>query len=459
MGALYLRFRPESCREALAKELQQTLNASGVHYHVRTIKRQLAGKVVTIPAAVQDAMRHLLLRVGGLQGTRDIDHALAAAGLAVGFERRVSGYVSTDRIVPLAQLWLLLNPTRSRRSLALELAARLSDTGCPLKADPIQVILAGRQTSARREVLMELLALLAPHGIVSEQEGRRRLSTYRAALSNYEAERSLRSASELFRLGVAWKVQAREPSSRHLAVLLRKRLASTHIDMSVHQLQEALDGKPKTVRGALVSAMESLLRETLREGESLEKAVAEATRDEARLIDLCWVDVAPIAELAGEWLEHNPGASMRQLALRVSRTARSMGYSTSISSVQPILGGHKSRTRGFVYRALLKQITSREQRVPREHVRPSRWAQEALAIASKRVPASGSKGVRSPRKKVSPTAQIDSVDAYLQDMRAHSVLSPEQERTLATRIVEAEHGLLATLLQSSAVVRDLASIE
>ena len=48
------------------------------------------------------------------------------------------------------------------------------------------------------------------------------------------------------------------------------------------------------------------------------------------------------------------------LRRRVTTSARRMGYATSPNTIQSILAGHKKRTRGFVYSALLEQFLLRE---------------------------------------------------------------------------------------------------
>ena len=117
MGTLVLQ-KKDCSREALAFELREHLETLGIDYHVRTIKRQLTGGVSSVPPEVQGAMRHVLLRANGLGTDLDIENALRTARLWVVPEEREPEYLSAGRIVPLAQLWLLLNPTHSKRALA-----------------------------------------------------------------------------------------------------------------------------------------------------------------------------------------------------------------------------------------------------------------------------------------------------------------------------------------------------
>ena len=77
VGALFLHKKDVS-REALARELKEHLKPLGVNYHVRTLNRQLTGKVASVPPEVQGAMRHLVLKANGLRTEADIEAALLA---------------------------------------------------------------------------------------------------------------------------------------------------------------------------------------------------------------------------------------------------------------------------------------------------------------------------------------------------------------------------------------------
>jgi hypothetical protein len=57
-----------------------------------------------------------------------------------------------------------------------------------------------------------------------------------------------------------------------------------------------------------------------------------------------------------------------------------MGYSTSHNTIQPILAGHKKKTRGFVYRAMLKQFQDHGEHIPAEHILPSRWLEASQPL-------------------------------------------------------------------------------
>ena len=64
---------------------------------------------------------------------------------------------------------------------------------------------------------------------------------------------------------------------------------------------------------------------------------------------------------------------MRRLSIRLSTTLEKMGYRTSHNTLQPVLGGWKKRTRGFVYQAMLKLSGRSSARIPEEDFVTPSW--------------------------------------------------------------------------------------
>ena len=477
VGVLFLQKKDVS-REALARELKEHLETLGVSYHVRTLKRQLTGKVASVPPEVQGAMRHLVLKANGLRTEADIEAALLAAGLEVAPQLRQPEYLSSERIVPLAELWLLFNPTDSRRALATLLSERLARRGVHLNVNALQNILAGRQALARTEIQEVLLGLLSAHGVASEDEARARWQRSQAEIAQYAEQRALEPAARLVGLAMAWKLRNHQPSSRHLSVILQQKLRQHAIDLGLEQIQKAVNGRFKQVRHALVVEMEGMLRESLPEGHDVPGEVAAAAQRLSRQIDLCWVKAEPIAALAKAWLSQHPDATMRQLAIRVANTARRMGYASSFDTTQPILGGHKIRTRGFVYRALLKQIEGREREpIPEEHIRRRHWAEDVLdqplrrpsprqcALAMGKPVAQPHHAVRSTDATVSSerdggSAQpaADLLKAYLGEARSIPLLDYDDQVRLARQIEDAEREMLNQALRSAVATKTLLAL-
>ncbi len=477
MGTLFLQ-KKDGSREALARELKEHLESLGIDYHVRTLKRQLTGSVSSVLPEVQGALRHVLLRANGLRTDLDIEQALRAEGLWVAREDRRPEYLSINRIVPLTQLWLLFNPTQSKRALAAVLSARLARQGVHLQIDPLQNILAGRQALARREVHEVLLGLLSAHGIASEDEARARWQRSQKKIADYFQVRALEPAARLVDLARAWKLRNHQPSSRHLSVILQQQMRQHGIDLGLEQIQKAVNGRFRHVRHALVVEMEGMLRQSLPEGHDLPGEVAAAAQRPTRQIDLCWVKAEPITVLAKAWLSQHPGATMHQLAIRVANTARRMGYVISHNTTQPILGGHKQRTRGFVYRALLKQIEGRAREpIPEEHILRSHCAEDVVdnplerlspgrrALAKGKTVAqpdhshrTTDAGVLSKHVGGSAHASPDLLEAYLGEARLIPFLAYDEQVRLARRIEEAEREMLNHALRSAVATKVLLAL-
>jgi len=457
MGALVLQHQSGS-REALAIELKAHLETIGVDYHVRTLRLHLAGSIASVCPEVEGAMRQVLSRATGLQTDLEIDQALRGAGLRVDREERKFVYLSATRIVPLGQLWLLFNPTQTRRSLAMTLTQRLASEGVRLHADPVQVILAGRRPLARREIHDVLLSLLAAHGIATEAEALALWNERQHDLDAYIEDRALEPAERLVNLATTWKLHNHQPSSRHLSVILRERLRHRGVDRSLLQIQKAVDGWFKLVRHVYVVELEGMLRESLSDVRDVATEVAATVDRPVRQLDLCWVKAAPIATLARAYLQEHPETTMRQLSMRVARSARRMGYRTTHHTVQPILGGHKQRTRGFIYRAMLKQIGTRD-RIPVEQLVPSPGAERALARLARPVVEPKPR-----RPKVQPLnrdvrlADPDGATAYFRTVGRIPVPSREQTAELARRIEQSEHDVVCALLRSAVLGSELADL-
>lgn len=354
MGALYFKEHPDCSQESLARDLGRGLAARGIGYHVRTLKRHLTGAVSSVPPEVEAEMCRLLTGGNGLRTLRDIEQALAASGLEVGPAERISPYVPVDRLVPLVQLWLHLNPGQSKRSLARRLRDELSGSKAHHTVDTLQNILAGKQYRfVRRAVHEKLPALLAESGVASEEEARSRHLDLAEEIAASVERREVVGAQGFVRLCRLWQLRHHEPSSRRLALMLQQRLAEGGLRLSLSHLQNLVSGRTRGVRRAVLQVLVELVSQELHQGETLEQEVAKVF---PRMADLGWVEAESVEALAREWVARRPGVSMRQLALRLAGAVRRMGYPISHNSIQPILGGWKKKARRFVYRAMLALV-------------------------------------------------------------------------------------------------------
>jgi hypothetical protein len=130
------------------------------------------------------------------------------------------------------------------------------------------------------------------------------------------------------------------------------------VSRSLHHFQELLEGRLCRVRRAVLEALEGIVRCGLGIRD-LDTELRKMDSGRAARRDLEWVRAEPVAGMARDWVSRNPGTSFRRLALRVAEDVRKGGFPVGVSTIQPVLGGWKKKTRGFVYRAVALQVGRR----------------------------------------------------------------------------------------------------
>jgi hypothetical protein len=195
--------------------------------------------------------------------------------------------------------------------------------------------------------------------VTSEEEASRRARELQQDIQRSLRWRSFVDASGFRQLCRLWQVRRREPSTRRLAVLLKERLSRFGLSANVTHLQAIINDDRRRVRYAVLEAMEEVLREQIRNARNVGRPLLTATARERVEADLRWVSAQPTAAMARRWLAAHPGVSQRQLARRACESLARMGYSSSLNTLQLILGGRRKKTRGFVQRALWNGLTAR----------------------------------------------------------------------------------------------------
>ncbi len=474
LATFFLRKNPAYSREALARALCSRLRISGTKYHERTLKRQLGGAIASVPPGVERTMVRLLLESDGLVSEAEIERALAAEGLHVSPEDRLPANVPGETVIALANLWLHLNPNKSRRFLACQIRKSLRFEGIGSSTVHLQSVLAGRpHRFVRRQIRDTLLTFLAQHDVHSEKSARAQVERRSDEIRRSVEARQLDDPKRLVQLAGLWKLLHHDYSSRHLAASLRRKLSEQGILMSFDYLQRLVDGRTRWVRRGVVAAMEKLLQEEFPQVDDWEGELTKLT-SRSVMIDLSWVRAEPIAHLAQEWIQQHPGSSIRQLALQVSKTARRMGYTRSFHSIQPVLDGHRKKTRGFVYRAMLHQFEhKRSLQIPAEDIVESR-RREGLVPVTDSLGVTETKAIHSePPPQVSQPRiyekgedededaeftdeklgkTTDSLRIYLREMGTVPLLSQPEEVEVAKRLEKAQMNVLKALSRCPLVV-------
>lgn len=365
--ARFVERNPGTSREALARALRQRLSTRGIDYHLRTLKRQISGAVATIPPEVHSTLRDIISELVGGDAAHDNHERLANIddGFDFGATEVLPIYIARERALPLAKLWLYLHPDQSKRALALRLRSELERMGIRLNIDSLQSILAGKQQLVRREIKDVLLGMLQTDGIENAEQAEARWNELSNEIHASHEGRFFENARKIHDVACAWKVVHKEPSSRKLALRLKERLGERGIEMGLPHIQKLVDGRARRVRHGVATAIEEILQLDM---EAQPAAVPTPAALVASELDLAWVRAEPIAAMAQKYVAQNPGTTMRKLSIQMSHVVERLGYATSPNTIQPILGGHKKKTRGFVYRAMLEIAGQSMTPVPIEHV-------------------------------------------------------------------------------------------
>ena len=357
-AALEKGFLPS--KEFLALKLGQELQSVGVTYHVRTLKRQISGFIATVPTEVESALAKVVFNGNGWRSGVDIRQLCAEAGISRPNGGDSPAYLLSEKVLPLAQLWLHLNPQASKRALAIRLQRDLRAHGVSYTVGSLEAILAGKNRLFVRPVIgVTLLEYLRDVGINSRVEAEARIQVQAEVIRRSLDAREFVPIHRFRELCLLWLWKHRDATARQLSTALQKKLSERGVGMNLDYLQRAVSGRPRQVRGQLQAALEDVLRQDLPPPQDLDAVLATTWRERERWRhDMAWVRAEPLVALAKSWIEQHPGMSKRQLAIRLSARIQEMGYSRSHDTLQPILGEWKKKTRRFVYRAMLIECPS-----------------------------------------------------------------------------------------------------
>ncbi len=365
LAALFLREHPDWSRGALARELGRRLESGGIRFHERTLKRQLAGTIDTVPPELESSLEALLGVGSGQRTPEQLRAELRVVVPGWNPADHAPEYLAVRRILPLAQLWLHGNPGSSKRSLACRLYEMLAGRGISVNVDSLQGALAGKKRLVQPQVREALLECLRAQGIGSEAEARARWAELETEVRRSIEARDFVDAGRFRRLCLLWRMHRREASSRALALRVQEALRAGGRRVGLHHLQNLVNGRTRRVRAGILAVLEQMIGRECPEALSGGPAEAPTEADLRRAADLGWVRADPIVTMARQFLAAHPDFSLRRLALTLARTIRRMGYETSPNTLQPILGGWKRKTRGYVYRAMQKHLGVRPRaRIP-----------------------------------------------------------------------------------------------
>lgn len=218
----------------LVRDLGDPLEKQGLHYHPRTLKRQLNGKISYVPAGLEHAFDKWIAKKGERYGKAWVKKIQNVAPQNEAEDDPLI-YVPVQNFQNLAQIYLAGHPGLSRRKLAFLLQKNLADRDFDVGMEAIQSAVAGKTQRVRRiyeQVLEEMVENMPP-------ENERHAPTHFLEYGD---------ATHLPKVVEGILAQNPGLSRRKIAGLLREELASRDIAMSLNSLQVILSGKTQKTR-------------------------------------------------------------------------------------------------------------------------------------------------------------------------------------------------------------------
>lgn len=446
MAVLCLKMRPNLSRQALAQQIRKRLLLKNLPYHERTIARQLSGAVFSVPRYVENEMRSILKELDGLEDGPKIEKNLKEYGLMPLMKSNQSSTVPYDRIYPLISLWLYFNPNASKRQLACDLHSDLEKIGILIGIDRLQSVIMGKSKNIRYELLDLLLKYLSHWGVSSETKASRLLEKEACDIWGSINGRKLVNAKRMNDLAKLWQWRNQGATKRELASILKLEIASHGISMDIYHLQKLLNNRKANCQKRIINILEEIVKKDLPKTQTLEDALKKVKIGLTASLDTEWVLSRPAVSTANKWLAQHPKMSKRQLALKVEDRVRKMGYRVSQNTIQAILTGHTVRTRGYIYRAILKQCTEKRNiQIPVHH----------LVNPQLKIHLTTTSNIhKTLTKNASNSSGLPDglISLYFGRINSIQTLDHRQECIVAKRIKDAEDKLLGFLISSPVTI-------
>src|SRR5216684_3407426 len=221
-------------KESLARKLCEDLESYGITYHFRTLKRQISGFIDTVPPEVESALAKVAFNGNGRRSGVDIPQLCAEAGISRPNGNNSPAYVLSEKVLPLAQLWLHLNPQASKRALAIRLQRDIEKQSISYTVGTLEAILAGKNRLFVRPVIGDrLLEYLRDAGINSRAEAEPRIQAQAEAIRRSLDAREFVPICRFYELCLLWLWKHRDATARQLSAALQKKLSERGVGMNL----------------------------------------------------------------------------------------------------------------------------------------------------------------------------------------------------------------------------------
>lgn len=339
--------QPEVIRSML-KQLQER----GIHYHARTLKRQLQGDIEYIPEALEETF------IGWLEKTSP--SLLAPLMRDFQKEKRLLYqsddtflYVSPHFFTEMAEAYLFLHKEISRRQLALLLKAKLAEKNISIGLETLQVALAGKTLKIRKVIEDALQQLFFDEGFHERSQIRQFVEEAKTQGTDEVHKIDIGSTANLVE---AFLLKTEGLSKRQLALMLRDRLASKGYRYHLSSIQSILEGKTHKTKRVVLDTLEEIYKAKGVSGRNNIQELLQSLPEE----QLHWnqyIDASQLGEKIDKLLHLHPQLTRRRIAIQLQEDLSQRNFNFSLNTLQYILAGKTQRSKKVLMDLLEDYLT------------------------------------------------------------------------------------------------------
>lgn len=328
---------------AIIGELCRSMEKFGLHYHPRTIKRQLKGNIEYVPEALELALIHWV-QDQKLPGSKKSLNNFEKAKKDIENSDDLSLYISPDFFIQMAEGFLFLHKQLSRRKLALLLQIQLEKRKVFIGLETLQAALAGKTQKIRKVIEEELKQLFFEDGFNDKK-----------SLDEYLKKVSSEGKNEIKKVEVeniveavdAYLLKTKDISKRQFAIKVKACLEIKGYVYHLSSIQSVIEGKTRKTKKAILETIYEIFADAgISKEEGLQKALLSIPESQRGWNHYINAEIIP--SLVEQIIEQNPSMTRRKLALLMRDDLSENNFNFSLNTLQYILGGKTKRTRKIV---------------------------------------------------------------------------------------------------------------
>lgn len=350
LQGLYAKFIKEKgvpCQPDLIREFCHSLSEQGLHYHPRTIKRQLLGNIEYIPEALEKIMVHWIQVQSKLSYQRLLrEFKKNKKDLENSHDQTL--YVSPQFFTRMGDGYFYLHKQLSRRQLALKLQEALKKKKVIIGLETLQAALAGKNQKIRKVLEDEMKQFFFQEGFETKDKIEKFLEEIQQKGFQEFEKVEVNNIEEIID---AYLLKSLGLSKRQLALKIKDRLEKKGYTYHLSSIQSVIEGKTRKTKRAILDIIHDLLKEEgIDNPENMHDYLNSLSESQRHWH--CYVSADSIPNIVQKLLDQNPTLTRRRLALILQDELNEKGFKFSLNSLQYILGGKTKRTRQVVHETL-----------------------------------------------------------------------------------------------------------